>query len=165
MKKEYLFYFILFIYLWRRRKRRRNTLKSYLMFKGPIHFFSAGRLFLRPFRSHCESELSASSLTSTSKIFSVFFKKNFFKKSFFLMFIDFWERERERERERARGREREGDTESEAGSGLWAVKIEPSAGLELTNHEIVTWAKVGCLTDWATQAPHLSSYPCLSNLG
>ena len=35
-------------------------------------------------------------------------------------------------------REREGDTESEAGSGLRAVGTEPSAGLELTNREIVT---------------------------
>ena len=27
------------------------------------------------------------------------------------------------------------------------------AGLELTDREIMTWAEVGCLTDWATQAP------------
>ena len=49
--------------------------------------------------------------------------------------------------------EREGDTESEAGSRLRAVSTEPDAGLELTDCEIVTWAKVWCLTDWATQAP------------
>ena len=49
--------------------------------------------------------------------------------------------------------EREGDTESEAGSRLWAVSPEPDAGLELTDREIVTWAEVGRLTDWATQAP------------
>ena len=35
-------------------------------------------------------------------------------------------------------REREGDTESEAGSRLRAVSTEPHAGLELTNHEIMT---------------------------
>ena len=51
------------------------------------------------------------------------------------------------------GAEREGDTESEAGSRLWAISPEPHAGLELTNREIVTWAEVGRLTDWATQAP------------
>ena len=59
------------------------------------------------------------------------------------------------------GAEREGDTESEAGSDteseagsrLWAISPEPDAGLELTDHEIVTWAEVGRLTDWATQAP------------
>ena len=51
------------------------------------------------------------------------------------------------------GAEREGDTESEAGSRLWAVSPEPDAGLELTDREIVTWAEVGRLTDWATQAP------------
>ena len=35
-------------------------------------------------------------------------------------------------------REREGDTESEAGSRLRAVSTEPDAGLELTDHEIMT---------------------------
>ena len=49
--------------------------------------------------------------------------------------------------------QREGDTESETGSRLWAVSTEPDAGLELTYREIVTWAEVGRLTDWATQAP------------
>ena len=51
------------------------------------------------------------------------------------------------------GAEREEDTESEAGSRLWAISTEPDAGLELTDHEIVTWAEVGRLIDWATQAP------------
>ena len=51
------------------------------------------------------------------------------------------------------GSEREGDTELETGSRLWAVSREPDAGLELTDREIVTWAEVGRLTDWATQAP------------
>ena len=36
------------------------------------------------------------------------------------------------------GAEREGDTESKAGSRLRAVSPEPDAGLELTDHEIVT---------------------------
>ena len=51
------------------------------------------------------------------------------------------------------GAEREGDTELEAGSRLWAISPEPDAGLELTDREIVTWAEVRRLTDWATQAP------------
>ena len=61
----------------------------------------------------------------------------------------------ERERQSAcwGGAEREGDTESETGSRLWAVSTEPDAGLELTDREIMTWAEVGRLTDWATQAP------------
>ena len=54
------------------------------------------------------------------------------------------------------GAEREGDTESEAGSRLWAISPEPYAGLEPTDHEIVTWAEVGRLTDWATQVPQAS---------
>ena len=49
--------------------------------------------------------------------------------------------------------QREGDTESETGSRLWAVGTEPDAGIELTDHKIMTWAEVGRLTDWATQAP------------
>ena len=56
------------------------------------------------------------------------------------------------------GAEGEGDTESETGSRLWAISPEPDAGLELTDREIVTWAEVGRLTDWATQAPHFTHF-------
>ena len=51
--------------------------------------------------------------------------KNFF-------YVYFWE---------VGGAERKGDTESEAGSKFRAVSTEPDAGLELTDHEIMTWAK------------------------
>ena len=68
------------------------------------------------------------------------------------MFTHFWERERDRAQVGGVA-ERERDTVSEVGSRLWAVSTQPDAGLELTNHEIVTWAEVGHLTDWATQAP------------
>ena len=51
--------------------------------------------------------------------------------------------------------EREGDTESEAGSKFWAVSTEPDAGLKLMNFEIMTWAEVGHLTNWATQVPQV----------
>ena len=64
------------------------------------------------------------------------------------MFIYFWEREAEHEW--GRGKER-GDTEYEAGSRLWVVSTEPEAGLKPTSHEIMTWAEVRCLTNWATQ--------------
>ena len=64
---------------------------------------------------------------------------------FFFIFY-FWERASTRGREA----EREGDTESRAGSRLWAVSTEPDMGLELTNHEIMTWVEVGHLTNWAT---------------
>ena len=70
---------------------------------------------------------------------------------FFLMFIYFWDRERQSMNRG--GAEREGDTEPEMGSRLWAVSTEPDPGLQPTNHEIMTWAEVGRLTDWATQAP------------
>ena len=56
-------------------------------------------------------------------------------------------RERERQTVSGGGVEREGDTESPAGSRLPAVSTEPNAGLEITNHEILTGAEVRCLTD------------------
>ena len=57
-------------------------------------------------------------------------------------------RERERERERERDRPR-------IWSRLQALSCQhrAHAGLEPMNCEIMTWAEVGCLTDWATQAP------------
>ena len=61
--------------------------------------------------------------------------------------------ETERDRAWTGEGQREGDTESETGSRLWAVSTEPDAGLEPMNREIMTWAKGGHSTDWATQAP------------
>ena len=70
-----------------------------------------------------------------------------------------FERDRERERESAsmsrEGEEREGDTESEAGSRLWVVSPEPEESHKPTNSEIMTWAEVRRLTDWATQLPQI----------
>ena len=75
---------------------------------------------------------------------------------FFLMFLFIFERETAWVEEEQR--EREGDIESEAGSRLWAVSTEPDTELELMNCEIMTWAEVGRLTNWATQTPlHLFS--------
>ena len=72
--------------------------------------------------------------------FTLFFYK------IFKIFIYFWER-----KNTSGGvAEREGDTESKADSKLRAVSTEPDAGLKLTNHEIMTWAEVGRLTNWAT---------------
>ena len=70
------------------------------------------------------------------------------------MFIYFWEKESETETEHelVRG-ERKGDTESAAGPRLWVVSTEPDVGLEPMDRKIMTWADVGHLTDWATQAP------------
>ena len=57
---------------------------------------------------------------------------------FFLVFLFIFETERERQSMSRGGAEREGDTESEAGSGVRAVHVEPDAGLEFANREIVT---------------------------
>ena len=56
---------------------------------------------------------------------------------FFFTFIYFL-----RDRAQVRGVvEKEGVIESKAGSRLRAVSTETDAGLQLTNHEIMTWAK------------------------
>ena len=60
--------------------------------------------------------------------------------------------ERDRDRVWVGEGQREEDTESEAGSRLQAVSTEPDMELKPTNQEIMTWAEVGGLTDWATQA-------------
>ena len=69
---------------------------------------------------------------------------------FSTFFIYFWDTEIQSMN--GGGAEREGDTESETGSRLWAVSTESDTGLELTDREIMTWAKVRRLTDQATQA-------------
>ena len=51
------------------------------------------------------------------------------------------------------GAERERHTESEAGSRLWIVSTGSNMGLKLTDCKIMTWAKVRCLTNWATRVP------------
>ena len=68
---------------------------------------------------------------------------------------------------RGRDRVQAGEGQRERGrhkiwSRLWAVSTDPNAGLEPTSREITTWATVGCLTNWATQAPlnrHLFKWP------
>ena len=68
---------------------------------------------------------------------------------FFLTFIYFWDRDRVQV---GKG-QRERETESEAGFRFWAVSTEPGVRLKLTNPEIMAWAKVRCLTDWAPRRP------------
>ena len=70
---------------------------------------------------------------------------------------------RETEHKQERSREREGDTESEAGSRLQAGSTDSNAGLQPMTCKSMTWAEVGRLTDWATQAPLLIKF--LINLG
>ena len=71
-----------------------------------------------------------------------------FKKKILNVYLFLRERERERETvHKGGGAEREGDTASEAGSRLRTVSTEPGAGLEPTNHEIMTCAEIRRLTD------------------
>ena len=64
-----------------------------------------------------------------------------------------------REGEREQVRERQREREQKIWSGLRTDSREPDAGLKLTNYEVTTWAKVRCLTGWATQAPKFSHQP------
>ena len=56
----------------------------------------------------------------------------------YLIFFNVYLFLKERKRLSGRGAERKGDTEPQAGSRLPAVSTEPDAGLEPTNHEIMT---------------------------
>ena len=59
----------------------------------------------------------------------------------------------ETECERGRGRRKGRQNSQQPPGSEQAVSTEPDAGRELTNCEIMTLAKVGRSTNWATQAP------------
>ena len=65
------------------------------------------------------------------------------------VYIYFEREERENVCPSGEGKEREGER---IPGRLHTVSEELDTGLELMNCEIMTWTKVGCLTDWATQA-------------
>ena len=69
------------------------------------------------------------------------------------MFIYFWETERDRAWAGEGQRKKETQNLKQAPGPEQAVSTEPDAGLEPTNCEIMTWAKLWCSTDWATLAP------------
>ena len=71
-----------------------------------------------------------------------------------LIFVYFSERDGQTEWEQGRGRQR---ARHRIWSRLRAVSTEPNVGLEPINREIMAWAKVGCSTDWAPQAPHMET--------
>ena len=68
----------------------------------------------------------------------------------FLSFVYFWETESISRRGAERKRERERQNPKQAPG---SVSAEPNTGREPAEHEIMAWAKVGHLSDWATQAP------------
>ena len=70
----------------------------------------------------------------------------------------FWQREREQGKDRVRGRQR-------IWSRFYADSSEPNAMLKPTNHEVMTWAKVGRSTYWSTKAAHGDHSCSSSHLG
>ena len=65
------------------------------------------------------------------------------------MFIHFWDKERHSMNGEG---QRERETQNPKQAPGWAVSTEPDVGLELMDRDIMTWAEVGHLTHWATQA-------------
>ena len=91
---------------------------------------------------YCSSWIlsSKASILFTDFIKAFFTSKSFVRLIFYLNILFLTERERERERRRGRERER---GRQRIWSRLHADSREPDLWLELTNHEIMTWAKVG----------------------
>ena len=80
----------------------------------------------------------------------LWFSFSFFIKKFLNVLLFIFERKTDRHRAWAGERQRErGRHRTQSGLRLCAVSTELNAGLELTNGEIMTWAEVGCLIDWA----------------
>ena len=61
---------------------------------------------------------------------------------FFLTFIYLWETQRDRAQAEEGKREKETQNSKQPPGSEQAVSTEPDAGLEATNHEIMTWAEV-----------------------
>ena len=72
--------------------------------------------------------------------------ENFFRKALWKLLSLFTLKERAQVGEAQREKERE---------NYQGDSAEPNVGLKPTNCKIMIWAKVGCLTDWATQVPQL----------
>ena len=80
----------------------------------------------------------------------------FYLKNIFLTFIYFWETDRDRAGVGEGQRENETQNLKQApGSELSAQS--PMWGSN-SQTEIMTWAEVGCLTNWATQVPFVHSF-------
>ena len=147
-----------------------NTLKTWSGIKreGCDQAYSLSTLYVWQCRKEEQSLKFIESFQLFVLIYFSFFKSisyfislpnwNFssLKKFFFNIYL--FLRDRERRSMSGGGAEREKETQSEAGCRLWAVSTEPDEGLEPTNCEIMTWAKVWCSTDWAIQAPQLKFF-------
>ena len=72
------------------------------------------------------------------------------------MFI--FEKESEREQAWAGEGQRGRQNPKQAPGSKLSVSTEPDGGLESMNCEIMTWAEVGCSTDWVIQVPSPQMY-------
>ena len=70
---------------------------------------------------------------------------------------------RQRETEHEWGKVREKETQNLKQSPGSQLSAQNLAGLELTDREIMTWAEVGGLAEWATQAPLPGALRCRIN--
>ena len=132
-----------------------NVFKNCIL--GMLHTITATSENVKEPKSHriffLVVNISHFLLSEVRDVIFPFYQEAFLFLPFFKCLFIFWERERDRDNAQGR-RGREGDTEFKAGSRLRAVSTEPNAGLEPTNQEIMTWAEVGRLTDWAARVLH-----------
>ena len=89
---------------------------------------------------------------------SFFLENSLTRNSFFKFFnVYFWERAHAHLHVQGTGRDR---GRQRIQSRLCADSRKPNAELEPTNCEVITWAKVRCLTYWATQVHLEALFEC-----
>ena len=91
---------------------------------------------------------------SRNKYESLLIKNPNLKNLFFKIFLHVYLFLRERRTVRVAEGQREKETQNpKQAPGFKLSAQSPTRGLELTKREIMTWAEVGRLTNWATQVP------------
>ena len=118
-----------------------------------LHHLCLERLRCPPVCQNCPSSFCTA--TSSSLGYSLSYLNEMMPEFFFnfFTFIYFWETEWDKAWAGEGQREKEIQNLKQAPASEQAVSTEPDVGHKPMNREIMTWAKVGHLTDLATQAP------------
>ena len=142
--------------------------KDFIIFKKSLHPMWGLNLESQDQESHtalteparhpqCASDAGFScNIWLTYKELKLFLVLVLFSFLYLFIILNVWERKRERASLHHTGEEQGGGWR--IWSRLRADSRQPHEGFEPTNHEITTWAKVGHLTDWATQGAHFCIY-------
>ena len=109
-----------------------------------VHALNA--LLMCSLHSHPALPCSCHTSVNDHFIFLTFLKNVYlFNNSLRVIINNLFER---REHKRGRGQE---TGRHRIQRRLWAISTEPNARLKPTNRDIMTWAEVGCLANWATE--------------